>query len=82
VIIGRKTDRDVVIRDIRSRLAAAGARMRPMTDLAAIALVLEHVGDPDVVVDAVLMERRPDWLKELIGDDLHLQSKPTTGRTA
>lgn len=80
-MLGRRTDRDLELHEIRGRLASAGAHMRPMTDLAAIAVVLEHIGNPDLVVDAVLMRPRPAWLRELIGDDLQPQST-TTGRTA
>lgn len=58
------------LHDIRSQLAAAGAQMRPATDLAMIARVLRHVGDAGLAVDAILMTPRPQWLSDLIGNDL------------
>ena len=57
------------IHDIRSRLAAAGAEMKPSTDMQQIARVLALVGDPDLTVDAILMDPRPAWLVVLIGLD-------------
>lgn len=62
--------RDMEVRDIRGQLAAAGAHMRPMTDTAKITKVLEKIGDPGLVADAILMRPRPEWLRELIGFDL------------
>lgn len=55
---------------IRSRLAAAGAEMKPGTDMLQIRKVLEHVGDVDLSIDAILMDPRPGWLVMLIGLDL------------
>lgn len=33
----------------------------------ALGRLIEHVGDVGVATDAVLMERRPRWLRDIIG---------------
>lgn len=61
---------DNALLDIRERLAAAGCKMRPSSDLLKIRRVLTYVGDVDVTLDALLMQPRPIWLSDRIGYDL------------
>ena len=58
------------LHDIAFRLVAAGAEMRPATDMVKLAEVFARVGNADLVVDAILMPERPLWLYALIGDDM------------
>lgn len=57
---------------IRRQLMVAGVAGKPGKDMELLATVLEYVGDSDLVVDALLMTPRPDWLWELVGYDLSL----------
>lgn len=62
--------KETELREIRERLAAGGATMRPATDLEMIARVLERTGNVDLAVDAILMVPRPRWVWDLIAYDL------------
>lgn len=67
-------ERDAILRELRSDLALAGVETKP-SSLQAINRVLEHIGHAELVVDALLMYPRPNWLWNLVGYDL---MPPTT----
>lgn len=59
------------VAEIRERLAARGVQLRPETDPVMITRVLDRVGgDVDLAVDALALEPRPGWLRDLVGSDL------------
>lgn len=60
---------------IRRELQDAGVVGKPEA-MQHIAAVLEHVGDADLTVAALLMTPRPGWLWELVGYDLALPLAP------
>ena len=59
---------DVV--EVRERIAVSGVQLRSLTDGVLIARVVDHVGDVETAAQAIVMEPRPNWLRDLIGADL------------
>lgn len=64
------------LNEIRRTLVGAGVEAKPATDMLMIAKVFQLVGDGDLVVDALLMTPRPQWLRNLIGHNLSLPPAP------
>lgn len=58
------------VAELRERIAASGVQFRSATDAVMLARVIDHVGDLELAADAIVMDPRPSWLRDLIGLDL------------
>lgn len=58
------------VAEVRECIAAAGIQLRSKTDPVLIARMLDRVPDVGLAAQAILLEPRPQWVRELIGSDL------------